>query len=462
MRLLCYTFSMSSGGFDPLHFAHERGILLTARPFIYCFIAANVAFLTIAPYQTLKNFELLALISPIWLPILLGYFGIIRWMAANRLAWIARQEYVLLEIRVPREVRKTPLAMEAVFSALHLSPGESTWWKRIVLGAVRPSWSFEIVSLGGRVHLYVRTRKGFRRGVESYIYAQYPEVEIVEATDYSLLVDPSHPPFDLWGTEYKFSLGKDVYPLRTYAEFMNPTSPLAKPEEQVDPLAQIIEFMGSLSPKEQFWIQILVRVSKGEKYAGMKTKSGSKYGIKDEKNEEIDKIRAAAMRKTKQIDPKSGESYESESFSPLSKGQQKQMEDIERKLSKPLFDVGIRALYTAPRDAFQGIVVSHLIGLWKPFSSEITNSLAITRWYANFDDWPWEDPKGIHRGHVSHGLVDSYRRRSYFNEPYKMPWLVMNTEELATLFHIPTSGVTTPSLPRIQSSTSEAPSNLPT
>lgn len=450
----------SGGGFDPLHFAHEKGIFISAQPFIICFTAANIAFLMIAPLQTLTNYTFLALTSPIWLPIVLGHFAVIRWVTANRLAFIARQEYVLLEIRVPRDVRKTPLAMEAVFASMHLSPGESTWWKRIVNGAVRPSWSFEIVSLGGRVHLFVRTRVGFRRGLESYIYAQYPEVEIVEATDYSLLVDPSHPPYGLWGCEYKFTQ-KDVHPLRTYAEFMNPTGPLAKPEEQIDTLAQVFEMLGSLSPKEQFWIQILVRVTKGEKFHGKKTKSGAPYTIKDEKQEEMDKIRESASRKTMQVNPVTGAAYETEGFSPLSKGQQREIENIELKLSKPLFDVGIRALYTAPEGAFQGIVISHLIGLWKAISSETSNSLGITRWYANFDDWPWEDRKGIHKAHVAHGLVDAYRRRSYFNEPYKMPWMIMNTEELATLFHIPSSGVTTPSLPRIQSATSEAPSNLP-
>jgi hypothetical protein len=452
----------SGGGFDLLHAAHDKGVFLSAQPFIICFFAANFAFLTIAPLQTLHNFEFLMLTSPVWLPILIGRFALLRWVTANRLAFIARQEYVLLEIRVPRDVRKTPLAMEAVFSSMHLSPGESTWWKRIVNGAVRPSWSFEIVSLGGRVHLYVRTRVGFRRGLESYIYAQYPEVEIVEATDYSLLIDPSHPPYNLWGCEYKFTAGKDVYPIRTYAEFMKPDSTLAKPEEQIDPLAQIIEFLGSLSPKEQFWVQIMVRVTKNEKFAGKKTASGKPYTIIDEKNEEVENIRTQTVRKQRHVDPATGKTYETESFPNATKGQQNAMENLERKVSKPLFDVGIRAIYTAPQDAYQGIVISHLIGLWKPIASEQGNSLGITRWHANFDDWPWEDPKGIHHAHVAHGIVDAYRRRSYFNEPYRMPWMIMNTEELATIFHIPTSGVTTPSLPRIQSSTSEAPSNLPT
>jgi hypothetical protein len=454
---------MSSGGFDILHAAHERGIFISAKPFIICFLAANFAFLTLDPLQTLHNYQFLMLTSPLWLPIIIGRFAFLRWVSANQMGFLARQQYVLLELRVPRDVRKTPLAMEAVFSTMHLSPGESTWWKRIVLGAMRPSWSFEIASLGGHVHFFVRTRVGFRRSLESAFYAQYPGIEIVEATDYSLMIDPSHPPYNLWGTEYKFSVDNgDVWPLRTYIEFMNPTAPLAKPEEQVDPLAQIIEFLGSLSPKEQFWVQIMMRVTRDEKFAARKTKSGGKFTIRDLKQEVLESLRLAAVRKTTRVDPATGKTFETESFPNPTKGEQFAMEALERKVSKPLFDVGIRALYTAPQDAYQGSVISHLIGLWKPFASAQGNSLAITRWFANFDDWPWEDPKGIHHAHISHGIVDAYRRRSYFNEPYKMPWMIMNSEELATLFHIPPGGVTTPSLPRIQSATSEAPSNLPT
>ncbi|HYF28887.1 MAG TPA: hypothetical protein VEA36_00795, partial [Candidatus Paceibacterota bacterium] len=95
-------------------------------------------------------------------------------------------------------------------------------------------------------------------------------------------------------------------------------------------------------------------------------------------------------------------------------------------------------------------------------NAENTNALGITRWDAIFNDYPWEDRSGKHKEHLEHQLVDAYRRRSYFTEPYRLPWVVMSSEELATIFHIPSASVTAPSLPRIQSSTSEAPSNLPT
>ena len=457
---------MSSGGSHSLvdrltHFTHEQGFHITAKPLLYLFTAMTVAFLILDPGQTLRNFKVVLLLSPFWLTYVLGTFALRRWLTTNRLGWLSTQEYILLEIRVPRDVRKTPLAMETVLTSMHLSPGESTWWKKYVQGRVRPWWSFEIVSLGGRVHLYVWTRIGFRKAVESFFYAQYPGVEIVEATDYSRVIDPSHAPYDLWGCDYQLTKG-DAMPIRTYQEFIKPDSPLAKPEEQVDPLAQIIEMMGSIGPKEQYWVQIMFRVHKGEKYKGTYAKSGKPYTIREEASERLDEFRKSTVRTTTVVDPATGLSRETESFPNPSRGVQLAMEEVERKVSKPLFDVGIRSIYSAPVDAFQGIMISQLIGMWKPFHSEVVNNFAITRWMANFDDQPWQDISGQHRAHIKHQLTDAYRRRAYFHEPYRLPYFVLNTEELATLFHIPSSGVTTPSLPRIQSSTSEAPSNLPT
>jgi len=455
---------MAGHGSNPvdgiLHSAHEQGVYIDYKWFVIPGVALVIAFLLLSPGQTLRNFELFMLTSPLWLPVVLGTFAWQRWRAANRIGFMAKQEYVLLEILVPRDVRKTPLAMETIFSSMHISPGESTWWKRIVEGRVRPWWSFEIVSIGGRVHLYVWTRVGFRRGLESYFYAQYPGIEIIEATDYSRLIDPSHAPYDMWGCDYKLTKS-DAYPIRTYTEFMKPDSPLAKPEEQIDPLAQIIELLGSLSPKEQFWFQIVIRVSKGEKFASQRSSSGGKYTMAHEADAVIDDLRKKTVKKVKQV-AGDGSVIETESFPNPTRGVQTTMENVERKVSKSLYDVGLRAIYMAPLDAYQGSMISHLIVLLKPFGSETSNNFGITNWMANFDDWPWEDRSGHQKEHVRHNLLDAYRRRSFFHEPYRLGWQIMNVEELATLFHIPSSGVTTPSLPRIQSSTSEAPSNLPT
>lgn len=434
-------------------FGHDQGVALTAKPFLIAGVAAVVAFLFVAPTQTLYNFQFLVFTSPIWIPIILARFALYRFVEANRVGFLARQEYVLLELKVPRDVRKTPFAMETVFTNLHVGPGESTWFKKYINGSVRPWWSVEIVSLGGQVHFYIWTRAGFRRAVESFMYAQYPGIEITEAMDYSLLTDPSHHPNKMWGCDY-IKNKPDPIPIRTYAEYINPGSTLPKPEETVDSLAQVIELLGSIGPKEQFWVQIMFRVSKKEKYHNERT-------WKDEAKELIQGIREEAVRKTKRVDA-SGALVEEEGFGPLTKGQQEDVYAIERNVNKPGFDVGIRAIYSAPEESFQGSMISFLIGLWKPMSAENGNGMKITRWDAIFNDYPWEDRSGHHKAHLEHQLVDAYRRRAFFHEPYKLGWSIMSSEELATLFHIPSASVTAPSLPRIQSSTSEAPSNLPT
>lgn len=435
-----------------LHGAHEGGgVHLQGRPIIIAYVTALVAFLVLAFEQSMRNFLFVLFLSPLWLTYMLGRLAIARYIQARRAAFIAKQEHVLLEIRMPRDTMKSPLAMEAVLSSMHLSPGESTWWKKYVNGAVRPWWSLEIVSIGGEVRFYVWTRTGFRRLVEAAFYAQYPGVEVIEAMDYSKLVEPTDHHWGMFGTEYSTPPDKaQAYPIKTYVEYGLQAG--QKPEEQVDPLAQLIETMGALGPGEQFWVQFIIRVSKKEKYRG------EKDWVKEGK-EEIERIRKEATTEYK--DPVTGAAVKSASFQ--SAEQKALIESISRNIDKLGFDVGIRSIYTAPKDKFQGNMISFQIGLFKPFNSTTFNSIgAMGRLSARFNDWPWEDPGGHHKHHEEHLAVEMYRRRMYFHDPYEGPWSIMSTEELATLFHVPSGTVTTPSLPRIQSQTSGAPANLPT
>ncbi|MBP7741580.1 MAG: hypothetical protein KA104_02745, partial [Candidatus Pacebacteria bacterium] len=144
------------------------------------------------------------------------------------------------------------------------------------------------------------------------------------------------------------------------------------------------------------------------------------------------------------------------------KGEQEAINAIERNVGKLPYDVGMRGLYMAKEGSFHGVMPGALGMIWKPFNSEGLNDIRWTRWNVGFNDYPWEDPHGHHHDHVIHAATDFYRRRAFFHPPYIGNWMVLSTEELATIFHIPSGGITTPSLPRIQSATAEAPFNLPT
>lgn len=434
---------------------------LSPMPIIYTFIGLNALFLLIAPVQTFHNYLFLFFFAPLWMPLILIHASVARFIQYRRALGLSKQKYILLELRLPRDTRKTPLAMETFFSNMHFGPGEATEYKKYWLGNLRPSWSFEIVSIGGRVHFYIWTREAQRRGIESYLYSQYPDMEIIEAEDYSRLFDPADfGQNSMFGEEF-VKTQSDPLPIKTYVDYGLDKAG-AKPEEQVDPLAQVIELLGSLGPKEQYWIQFIIRQSKDEKY-GKLNKAGKPYTWKDEGLEQIDKIRNQTMKKGKYTDPITGKVIETDGFPNPTKGQLEGIAAIERNTNKPGFDIGIRTIYSAPKDAYQGSMIAFFMALFKPFSNESGNGFKpAAEFSAAFNDYPWEDRKGLGHRYVERKIVDLYRRRAYFTQPYIGPWSIMSSEELATLYHIPSSTVETPNLPRIQSTTGGAPANLPT
>lgn len=407
-------------------------------------------------------------IAPVWLPFLLvgGAWGM--WIVLKRSEFIAEQKYILLEIKPPRNLVKTPLAMEAFLATLHLTGGESTWYARF-MGGIRPFFSLEIVSLEGQVHFFIWTRAALRRIIEGQMYAQYSGVQIVEAPDYTRLISAKPEEWIIWGCDFKHT-APDPLPIKTYMEYG--LDEVQKEPEQVDPLANLIEFMGSIGKGEYLWLQFVIRAHKGEKYGA--TPAGNNSNKLNEKGKPYTWI-DAGEEMVQEIRKKTRESYvdvltgeERPGFPNPTKGQMEKMAAIERNTSKLAFDVGGRGIYLAKSEKFNGSTISHLIALFKPFTSEGWNGINSSAWMKRFDDYPWEINVEKTKNLYRRKLIEQYRRRQFFYNPFFKGGLfardamVMSTEELATIYHIPSSGVGTPGLARIQSATGEAPANLPT
>ncbi len=430
------------------------GIRLTPRPIFALGLALLILSFVMMSDIVSMALSLSLFLAPVWLPLMLITGAWTLWVILRRSEFIAAQKTVLLEIRPPRNIVKTPLAMEAVLSGMHLSPGEATWYKKYIKGAVRPWWSLEIASLEGQVHFFIWTRAGFRRIIEAQMYAQYPGVQIVEATDYTRLLSAAPEEWEIWGCDFVHTAA-DPLPLKTYIEYG--LDKVQKEPEQVDPLANLIEFMGSMGKGEYLWLQLGIRVHKGEKYDKL-TPEGKAYTWKDEAKKMVDEIRKAT--RDPYIDPMTGE--ERPGFPNPTKGQMEKIAAIERNVSKLSFDVGARGVYLTNPEKFDPIVISGLIGIFKQFSSEGWNGLRPNGWMTAFDDYPWEFGVAKLKDKYRRWMIEAYRRRQFFHEPFVAETMVMSTEELATLYHIPSHAVETPSLGRIQSATGEAPVNLPT
>ena len=222
-----------------------------SRALVLCtlFLATLVVVASQIPEFMLFLFSWLLGLAPLWLPYSLAKNAWFNWVHYRKHLYISKRESVLLEVRIPREITKSPRAMELVFNNFYLTAGETTVIDRAWKGGTRPWWSFELASFGGEIHFYVWTWKNTRRFAEANIYAQYPGVEIFEVEDYAskFVYDPKI--HMCWGSEYLYDPRGDEYPIKTYVDFELDKDP--KEELKIDPLATVFEMLASLKPHEQ-------------------------------------------------------------------------------------------------------------------------------------------------------------------------------------------------------------------
>ena len=389
-------------------------------------------------------------LAPFWLTVGLSYVLLKVWVYYARAKYLKKQEYVLLEVKLPQEILKTPLAMELVLSGLHQKTGETTWYDRIILGKVRPYFSLELASFEGQVKFFIRTRTFTRNIVEAQVYAQYPNVELHEVPDYTSYVlydrDESHVDWSMWGCEFELSK-EDVYPIKTYVDYGLDKS-VREETEKIDPITPMLEFLGSLGKGEQAWFQILIRMNKG--------KEDKTTHWKRDLRKEAESAVEIIMEKYRGEKDDDGSVEPSTPMTPFDK---KAIEAINKRQSKHIFDCGMRGIYLAHSDKFKAENIPALVGVVKQYSSPDLNGFLPKN--TTDTKYPWQDYKDILTSKKKLRLFTGYRRRSWFFAPHERKPFILNVEELATIFHFPGGVAQTPTFGRIDSKKAEPPINLP-
>lgn len=386
-------------------------------------------------------YHIFAATAFIWGPIFLVTLAVRLWLQYIRTDFIHKKfDFVMLEVKMPRIIEKTPVAMELVLQGLWI-PFGTNWYEKWWLGEVAPWFSLEIVSIEGAVKFFIRTPVKFKKIIESNIYAQYPDIEVHEVPDYISLAPyiQEKGEWSLWGCEFML-VKPDPFPIKTYVDY-GLDSALLKEEQKSDPITNLIEFLGNVGRGQQVWLQILVQ-STGERF---KT-SGTWFGYHDWKEE--------GKKVIKEMQEKFGGDS-----GKLTKRQGEVMSAVERSLAKLGFDCGIRALYIAKRELYDPANIAGIVGGFQQYGSMDLNGFKPTR-KTGFS-YPWEDYHNIRLNRKKHKIFDAYVRRSWFYPPYKRKPFVLNTEELATIYHFPGGVAETPTFTRIESRKGEPPANLP-
>ena len=397
------------------------------------------------------------LLSPIALAGIMARLFWDIWVRYVRLKNFLNMKYALLELRLPKDTWKSPLAMETVLQAIH-NTSDGNWYGQYWKGDTRPWYSLEIISIEGQVKFMIWSEDRRKQNLMSALYAQYPGIEITERADYAKEVQFDPKIWKVWAAEFEFTK-PDPYPIKTYVDYGLDKDP--KEEFKIDPITHVIEWLGSLRPNEQAWFQFVVRAHKKEQH-----KKGTLWGKtdrwKDLAQEEINKI-LIRDKKTKvagEVNPDTGFAK----LPTISHGEQEVVKALERSLTKMPFDVCIRTLYIAKKESFDTpFGIGGVISCLKQFSTEHLNGFKPSgKWTSKVSDYPWQDYRNMRRNYISKAALKAYRRRSAFYPPFQnSKVVVLNTEELATLYHFPGTVAATPGLERVPSKKAEAPSNLP-
>lgn len=408
--------------------------------------------------------------SFLWIPILLGVIFWQLWVDWRQTLYRSKQKWTLLEISIPKDVFKSPEAMEVVLNTLNEGSGMGTFWKKYVSGNIPHEFSLELVSIEGTIYFFIRTQEKFKDLIKNQVYSQYPQAEIHEVDDYTRYVGDytqKQDSWDIFGVEFELT-NADAYPIKTYVDYgLDKAVGTLEEWQKIDPLTPVIEFLGSLRQNEQVWIQMIVRmdkwsdwrndaVQKINKIMGRKTKekmSGTYQAVSEE---------LSFFTTGKSLEKKSGEEV---STLKLTHGEQEQIKAIERSLQKHAFEVGFRAMYISRKDSFRPSNIAGLIGSVRQYNSPHLNGFK-PRLTTDFD-YKYQDITGLRLPHLKRKFFNNYISRSFFYgaaldraEKEKKPF-VLTTEELATMFRFPGRVSETSNLARIEATKSQAPTNLP-
>jgi len=146
------------------------------------------------------------------------------------------EDKIFFEIRPSREGDQTPEAFSAIFSAL--ASQKPSFWDKIV-GRVKPL-VFEIASYNKLVRFYAILPVSIAPYFESQVYAQYPNVSLIQADDYL-----SNATGKIFCSRIALS-SKSYLPIKTWKDFVN-----------TDPLSSILASMGGINEGEILVFQIV-------------------------------------------------------------------------------------------------------------------------------------------------------------------------------------------------------------
>ncbi len=256
--------------------------------------------------------------------------------------------------------------------------------------------SFEIVAKREDIRFYIAAPKHFVDLIEKQIHGSYPGADLRIVDEYNIFSETGKVSFAALTPK-----NSDYLPIRIYRDL------------PIDPLSSLTSVLAKMSEGEGAAIQILIQPA-DSKWAGL----GRSYISKTKKNE------ANPEKASFKVDPKT-------------------LESIEQKVSKPGFNTVIRLVVSSTTKEAADAHLENLITSFHQFTSDHNHFSKVKHPMRKFF------------------MIDFiYRYFPMVNLPFFKQYGVLNSDELATIYHLPNKSVETPHIFWLNAKRAPAPMQI--
>lgn len=325
--------------------------------------------------------------------------------------------------------REEILAMEQLMSSLSILKGKTSFFKKLFYDV--PNIVFEIAnpSSSEEIFFYLSVPKVFRESVEKQVHSFFPHAVIEKVPDYTIFSPGSFAAVSVLELKESHAL-----PLKTYRTL------------DIDPLNEISNSLSKLHTAEEgAAIQVLLSSTSGgwrkESHSiaqnmqeGKRLKDARKNSLAKDIGIGVGNGLVTAFSNSKKTSPQ-----EEKKIVNLTPEEQELVKSIDSKASKAAFNVNIRLLASAATQERAEEILAHLENAFGQFENPEINSFRVKK-----------------RLKTKNTVYD-YIFRNVDNESS----MVLNVEELASIFHFPISTTETPKIKWLKSGAAAPPVNIP-
>ncbi len=354
-----------------------------------------------------------------------GYFWYARWWDRESLR--RAEDLVILSVQVPKEpdkqtqeenrsrdFRESLSVAEqffASFASLH-SNAPATWLRG------QETLSFEIIAKDNLIQFYLGLPARLQGVVERQLHSHYPDAHVEQSDDFKLFAGPLHIAGAYVSTQKGYQL-----PIKTYKQLEN------------DPLNALTNSLSKLPEGMRAGIQILIQPTSGqwrEKTSGAASSIASGKGTKGNwLSTAVSALRQPSQSESERV------KAEPVRLTPI---QEEMMKLIREKGSKVGFVTQVRVIAGSPRAPQESqMIVDSVLAAFGQYTAPELNRL-----------------RRVSAGNLRQFLADYILRRVRWR-----PTTILNTEELASLYHLPNHNLDTPNIAWLAARTLPPPANLP-